>query len=253
MLRSIRQLRNCSPSARDGELGRVVDVFFDDQAWAVRYLVVDTNRWLAGRRVLISPSALGEVDEKTLTLPLLLTKDQVRNSPDVSTHLPVSRQREHELAAHYGWPMYWMPGLWEAGQPETPPRGMWQEPAATTATVPQAKLDETDAHLRSAREVIGYHLRALDGSIGHVEDFLVEDTEWMIRYLIIETRNFWPGKNVLISPQSVRQIDWAEAQIAVDLTKDSIQNAPEHDPHQPVAREYEDELHRYYGWGPYWL
>jgi len=252
MLRLFSKLRGSTIGATDGELGKLVDLYFDYASWAVRYLVVDTGRWLPGRQVLISPAAADELDEAHV-LPVALTQEQVRKSPDVDTALPVSRQRESELARYYGWPVYWAPEPtgWSAGGAVT------GGPTPTTAMAPEGGQGgvaqaEPDLNLRSAREVISYHLHARDGDIGHIEDFVVDDWEWVVRYLVANTRSFWPGKAVLIPPQAVRNVEWEERRVAVDLNRDAVKSAPEFDRNSPIHRSYEEHLHDYYGWRRYW-
>ena len=249
MLRRFTDLRRCTIGAKDGELGKVSDLYFDDMGWAVRYLVVDTGRWLPGRQVLISPAMAGEVEPHSHVLPVALTKDQVRKSPNVDTHLPVSRQRESELAVYYGWPLYWMPDS------ATPGPGLpWGagESAAAHKGSDTAVLEHVEPHLRSARDVLGYHIHARDGDLGHVHDFIAQVGEWMVRYLVIDTRDLWPGKKVLIPPHAVLDVDWSKARVSLDLTRETIQHVPTFDLHKPITREYEESLYGYYGWPRYW-
>ncbi|MBN1992099.1 MAG: PRC-barrel domain-containing protein, partial [Anaerolineae bacterium] len=111
MLRSVKELKNYTLQAKDGEVGLVVDLYFDDDQWTVRYLVVDTGKWLPGRRVLVNRLALGRPDWQSHVFPVDLTKEQVKNSPDIDLAQPVSRQAEIDLVQHYQWPIYWsMPG-----------------------------------------------------------------------------------------------------------------------------------------------
>ena len=107
MLRSVSQLRHCTLQAEDGEIGSVYDVLFDDEFWILRYLVVDTGRWLSGRKVLLIPGVLGEPAWPERRLPVSLTRSQVEGSPDIDSDKPVSRQHETELNDYYGWPTYW--------------------------------------------------------------------------------------------------------------------------------------------------
>ena len=61
--------------------------------------------------------------------------------------------------------------------------------------------EANDVHLRSANKVTGYRIGATDGDIGHVEDFIIDDETWEIRYMVVDTQNWWPGKKVLVAPQ----------------------------------------------------
>jgi hypothetical protein len=111
---------------------------------------------------------------------------------------------------------------------------------------------ESDPHLRSTREVIGYHIQARDGEIGHVEDLIVEDEIWFIRYLVIDTRNWLPGRKVLVAPAWAEQVNWVERRVYLDLSRETVKNSPEFDPSMPVNREYEVRLYDYYGRPKYW-
>src|SRR6476620_6311713 len=174
MLRSIKQSYGNKLGASDGEIGHVKDFYFDDQNWAVRYLVADTGSWLAGRRVLISPHAFGSLDQAGNLLRVNLTRKQIEKSPSIELHKPVSRQYEEEYYRYYGWPFYWQGGgLWGmSGFPilELPAKPFPSESA--TARGPQ--LEGPDAHLRSTQAVNGYHLQASDGIMGHVCDFMID-------------------------------------------------------------------------------
>jgi hypothetical protein len=242
MLRSLDDLRGYTVHATDGDIGTVHAFYFDDQTWTVRYIVVDTGTWLTGRRVLISPLAFGEADWDTQRLYVGLTREQVENSPSIDLDKPVSRQKEEKLHAYYGWPAYW-----------TGTAALTT--AYTAAAVAQQKEEPEgaqDRHLRSSREVIGYHIDAIDGEIGHVENFVVDDETWIIQYMVVDTRNWLPGRKVLVAPTWVEEIDWAEQEVEVDLHRKTIKNSPEYDPSAPVNREYEVQLYDYYGRPKYW-
>jgi len=243
MLRSIKEIKGYKISATDGNIGRVHDFFFDDEIWAVRYFVVDLGTWIPGRKVLIIPSVFGEAEWKTLSIPVKLTKDQIRQSPDMSTDIPVSRQEEIKLHEHYTWVPYWTappPGV-------APPVELLQDEKAD-----EKELQHSDPHLRSVHEVSGYHIQASDGGIGHVEEFIVDDTDWFIRYLVIDTRNWLPGRKVLVSPGWIDSISWRESKVFVNLPKEMIKKSPEYDPSAPVNREYEERLYDFYGRPKYW-
>jgi hypothetical protein len=259
MLRSTNDLRGYTLRATDGEIGKVDDFLFDDEQWTIRYMVANTGGWLTGRLVLISPIVLGNVDWEAKTLAVKLTRTQVEQSPDIATDQPVSRQREQELAQYYGYFPYWGgAGLWGAGMvpyavggPVVPPLA---PPAGTTATeraLSSTAIEHGDQHLRSTREVAGYHIHARDGELGHVDDFIVDDETWAMRYMVIDTRNWWPGKHVLVAPQWIGAIDWDTSSVTVDLLRETIKQGPEYDPAM-LNRAYETALYRHYGRPAYW-
>lgn len=252
MLRSIETILDYDIRAVDDDIGHVHDFYFDDSTWTIRYLVVDTGNWLPGRRVLLSPEAIAEPDWDQQILPVRHTREAIENSPHISTKQPVSRQQQTALHNYYQWAPYWNP----PGIPTRPIPPQVAVPAQKTAVdveETQADVAETgDPHLRSIDEVTGYHIDALDDDIGHVEDFIIDDSTWLMRYLVIDTRNWLPGRKVMVATSWIHEVRWADAKLAVDLSKEAIQNSPEFDPGQPINREYEEALYDYYGRPRYW-
>jgi hypothetical protein len=249
MLRSLRGLRGYALRAQDGKVGQVDDFYLDDLEWVVRYVVLDTGNWLNGKRVLLSPLALGEPDWETGTLHVHLLRAQVEGSPSISADRPVSRQVEAELHRYFRWSPYW----------ESPTPGPGADALAAAQALALEVTEESisgekraSPHLRSSKEVAGYHIRARDGEIGHVADFVVEDATWHIRYLVVDTHNWLPGRKVLVSPAWVEEVDWAERVVAVDLSRQTIQGSPNYDPEEPINHEYEGRLYDYYGRPKYW-
>lgn len=246
MLRRFTYLKGATIGAADGDIGGVEDVYFDDRSWTVRYLVVDTGSWLPGRRVLISPIVIQQVEASGDRLLTNLTRSQVEHSPDVDTARPVSRQQEIELAKHYSYPYYWTgPLRWGAV-----PHAQVMADRAIESRI--ASEERGDTHLRSAESVTRYGIRATDGDLGHVEDYLIEDGTWAIRYLIVDPRNWWPNKHVLVSTEWITAVSWNDNVVSVDMTREAVRNAPEYDPSAAVSRDYETRLHGYYGRAGYW-
>lgn len=258
MLRKVNDLNGYNLQATDGELGKVKDVFFDDEKWTIRYLVVETGGWLNSRRVLISPYSVTRIDEVDESIGVRLTQEQVRNSPDIDTHQPVSRQMEGNFSRYYGLGNYWIgPELWgTGGYPVlTAPNvaGGGHVPDRAEELLQQASDRPEDYHLRSAENVQGHHIQGTDEEIGHVEDFVFDDETWALRYFIVDTRNWWPGgRKVLLATHWVDRIDWAASLVYVNLTREQIRNSPEHDPDQPLNRDIEATLHVHYGMRNYW-
>jgi uncharacterized protein YrrD len=245
MLRSARSLRDYHIRATDGNVGRVKDFFFDGQEWSVRYVVVDTSEWLAGRTVLLVPDILGSPGEEGKILPVDLTREQVRNSPDVDTEKPVSRQNEFDLFDYYGWSPYW--GAGRSGFTRHVARAPRSEEARQTAIAQGG-----DPNLRSMREVAGYAVSGTEGKVGHVEDFILSDEEWVVRYLVANAGNWLSGKRVLVSPEWVREILWRDRTVLLELSREEIRNSPPYDPNQPVNRQDEVHLYDFYGRPRYW-
>jgi len=248
MLRSAHKLTGYKLGALDGDFGKVRDSYFDDQTWTVRYLVDDTGGWLPALQVLISPFAVKSVDDAGKHINVSLTKQQIEKSPPIDADKPVSRQFEEKYHRYFGWPMYWYgPALW--GPAPFPYYEGYVPPMEGLRPVEEGS---GDPHLRSTSEMIKYHIRARDREIGHVEDFLIDDHTWAIRYLVVDTRNWWPGKKVLLSPQWIERVSWPEALVHVDLLSETIAAAPEFGGIDSITRDYEALLYKHYAKDPYW-
>ena len=246
MLDKARTLKGYKLNSLDGDIGSVSDFYFDDHHWAVRYLVADTGSWLDTRRVLIAPHALLAVDREAHHIGVNLTKEQIEGSPSLDTDKPVSRQFEMAYFGYYEWPMYWSgPNMWgtyphivhdpEFRENVSPDEGAW------------------DPHLRSAGDVTGYRIQDGDGEIGQVDDFIIDDETWAIRYLVIDSGSWWSGKKVLISPKWIERISWSESRVFVGLSREAIKHSPEYSDDAQVTREYEAQLHRHYDRDGYWV
>lgn len=245
MLNKAKTLKGYKLASLDGDIGRVEEFYFDDRYWTIRYLVANTGNWLTGRQVLISPYALVAVDKELQDIAIHLTKKQIEESPALSSDKPVSKQFEEDYYGYYGWPVYWS-GLYMWGYYPNIEREREKWPA------PGLNKIVWDPHLRSTKAVSGYHIQALDGDIGHVEDFIIDDETWAIRYLVIATNNWWPGKKVLISPSWIERIGWSESTVFVNLNRDSIKQSSEYTEEDLLDREYEIRLHRHYEREGYW-
>lgn len=246
MLHRLKTLKEYKLDSLDGEMGKVNDFYFDDQHWTIRYLVADTGNWLTGRQVLISPHSLVAAIRDDERLAVDLSKKQIEESPSLASDKPVSRQFEEEYYGYYGWTPYWGgPQAW--GHYPVPVNLNSSEPASGVSD------EDWDSHLRSMREVTGYWIQAADDEIGHVEDFIIDDETWTIRYLIIDTRNWWPGRKVLVSTRWIDKVSWTESKVFIDLPREAIKQSPEYTEDSLLSRDYETALHRHYEIDGYWV
>lgn len=251
MLRSLNDLLGYTATATDGDIGKVRNFLLDDESWTVRYLVVEPGTFLDGRQVLISPVSVRDAAWKGHRFHLDLTREKVWNSPSVEADKPVSRQHEGDFSRYYGFPHYWRKaGHWDHASP-TDPLSVGGSGGAPRRTTPQSG-PSGDVHLRSAVDVRKYHVQGTDGAIGHVTDFLVDDERWEIRYLAIDTRDWWPGRKVLVPPLWATRISWEESRVYLKLSRDEVRKSPEWRPGAAVDREYEARLHDHYGRLGYW-
>lgn len=245
MLNAAGTLKGYELHGRDGELGSVKDFYFDDEHWTVRYLVVDTGHWLAGRQVLISPYQVSVVDDDSRSIRVDLTKQQIEDSPSLDGDRPVSGQFE---MAYHGY--YRLPSYWGGTQRWGSSAGVARDLRRTDPTPPPAAQD---GHLRSTNDVSGYHIRAAGQEMGRVDDFIIQGETWVLRYLVIDTRKWWPGRKVVVSPNWIARISWSESTVYFDLTRETIKRAPEYTELPALTRDYETALHRYYDLQGYWV
>jgi len=249
MLLNLSNIRGHSIMASDGAIGSVSDFLFDDESWLIQWLVVDTGNWLSGRKVLLPPSALGQADVDANTFSVRLTQAQIEASPEVDNHKPVSRLFEVSTYEYYGWSPYWTTGTYLAGyglmssgmsMPADP------EVQRRTEDIARHHQDHAEPHLRSAEEVTGYHIHATDGEIGHLSDLVIEDTDWSIQYLIVDTSNWWMGQKVLISPRTAQEFRWTEHLVYLDVDRQTVKDSPPYDPEKPLDRAYEGRMADHY-------
>jgi len=205
--------------------------------------------WLFGRKVLIHASAIGEADDVHETLPLNLTMAAVRDSPGIGQDQPVSRQIETSLYGYYGWDPLWAGRCFGGGAIAAP----LVAPALSGLMAPERPegTPGQDPHLRSCAAVTGYHVHGSDHDVGHVEGFLLDDRDWSIRYLIVDTRNWWPGDHVLLATAAVSRIDWSNQQVWVKATRAQVQSSPPWQPDVAVSPDYERKLFTHYDWPGY--
>lgn len=249
MLRNFKTLTGSTLAASDGEIGKIQEFYFDDEQWTVRYLVVRAGSWLNGRDVLITPEALGEIDSQSQSIAVRLTTEQVREAPPVETERPVSRQYEERYHQHYGSVPYWSHGAMPDMAALFPTPVVAPDPASVSD---QPAEPEGDPHLRSSEAVGSYKIRTPDGELGRVSDFVIDDTDWRIRYLVIATRDWLPGKHVLVAPEWIGAILHPSGEVLVSLASSAIETAPEYDPSVPLSRPYEQRLHEHYERKAYW-
>jgi hypothetical protein len=246
MLSKIKSLHGYKLNSLDGEIGKAKEFYFDDCHWTIRYLVADTGNWLTGRKVLISPYALMAINPVEQNFVLNLTKDQIQKSPSLNSDKPVSKQFEQEYNGYYGWPNYWSgPYPWGQYTYVIRNRDQWNNANKNEKT--------WDPHLRSTNAVTGYHIHALDGDVGNVDDFIIDDETWTIRYLVVNTSNWWGGKKVLVSPLWIGRVSWSESSIFINLSRDAIKRSPEYTYESLVTRDYEMSLHQHYNRKGHWV
>ncbi|MDI1312075.1 PRC-barrel domain-containing protein [Prosthecobacter sp.] len=246
MLVSATSLKGYKLNGLDGEMGKAREFYFDDRFWTVRYLVADTGGWLTGRQVLIAPHALVGVTGEDEQIKVNLTQKQIEESPSLDSDKPVSRQFEEDYYGYHGWPTYWNGDeMWGRFPGIMRDRDQWNSSVSGKWA--------WDPHLRSTHEITGYDIEAKDGEFGHVEDFIIDDETWAIRYVVVTTRHWLPGKRFLISPMWIEHVNWSDSNLAVNLSREDIKSSPEYTQESLLTRLYEIGLHEHYNRPGYWV
>lgn len=290
MLRRAHSLLGVKIQALDGDMGQVDDFYFDDLEWIVRYMIVRTGSWFSEKHVMLSPTSVRDVVWEDRSIFVDLTKEQIKESPDLDLMRPVTREQELELARHYQWPTYWAdtPADTRFGYTGLGVAPMLPDDGPSSERLPEhivhdivntgisneadlhrgainseegrseieldraAQAEGLHHHLRGVKELTGYHVAATDGDVGHVDDFFIDEETWQIHYLLVDTGKWLPGRKVLISTKWISDILWEDSRVYVELTREQIKSSPEYDPKETVERQYEGVLHQHYGFPPYW-
>jgi hypothetical protein len=258
MLWNASAIKGYRLSASDGEIGAISDFLFDDTNWLVRWLVVETGNWLSQRKILLPSSAMSHLDAKREECSIKLTMQQIKESPDIATDRPVSRQLESSAYSHYGYSPSWTSGYgymggigfmggygYMGGMGGAMPISLASQ--RREEEIAEAQRNRDDVHLRSVEAVCWDHLHATDGEIGHVEDFLIDDADWSFRYLVVDTKNWWPGKKVLISPRSVKDVDWSDRLVHIDVDRQKVEAGPAYDASVTPDSAFDKKFLNYYG------
>lgn len=213
MLIAAKHMYGTPLEATDGTVGTLYDVLFDDQSWTLRHLVATTDRWFFGEQVLLDLADLDRADWSEPRLWLRLTKDQVRECPTIKSDRDLANQPAIEAA-------------------------LMLVSEAYSTNIVDAEVDTgSEPHLCSTKMLTGMHIQCADShSLGHVEDFLVDDQTWCVRDLVIDTRNWLPGKRVLIEPALVKSIDWEDREIFLFQPRDQIEHRPAYE-HERTSDE----------------
>ena len=248
MKRNLNSLIGYTIKGTDGEIGTVEEFYFDDRTSTIRYMVVKTGRWFSEKKVLISPVAFQKPEWESETFPVNLTIEKIKNSPNIDTNVPVSRQQEELIRGYYTWPGYYGPGMYGYWG-----LGMWGYPMVSVSEsddevqyVEATEHIDDNPHLRSTHEITGYSIHAKDGDIGKVVDFVIDDVTWKIQFLVVETGNWFLGKKVVISPEWIKEVNWQEQKLTINHLMEEVKNSPEYDASQSTYDTYEHSLHDHY-------
>jgi hypothetical protein len=232
MLYEAKTIKGYKLHSLNGEIGKAKEFYFDDQLCSIRYLVADTGNWLVGKQVLIPPQALIAVNSNERSITINLTKKQIEDSPPLSSNKPVSRQFEKDFRIYYGWQ-----NDYNYKKTIIP----YLVPDDEDSEIIKEKK-HWDPHLRSINDMIGFTIEAPDGEFGCVEDFIIDDETWSIRYLVVNTRDWWLGKRILVAPQWIEKVFMGTSKMFVSFSCQTFKQVPEYTGESMLTREYEASL-----------
>ena len=246
MLYEAKSFKNYALCGIDGTIGKVKELLFDDQKWNVRYLVVDTGNWLKGRKVLIAPNFLVDVSKENQCITVNLTKKQIEDSPPLSSDQPVDRQYDKAY-----WSFFNLP---ESVLTKLP------EDQAFMRKLDKKDLDDRhaeerswDHQLRSTSASTGNNIEALDGEVGCIDDFIIDDQTWSIRYMVVNSADWWAGHKLLVAPPWISKLNWGDAKIFININRAPFESLEEFTSIDMLSREYEERLHRSCNRQGYWV
>lgn len=248
MLQSIKKMIGYKVRTRNREeIGIISDLFFDDDLWIARYIIVTTNDRFVFKNILIIPMNISSVNTHEITVALTL--DEIKHSPEVDLDKTVTRQYEKELHDHYSLPYYWDHQRFY----NTEPIPLTVSPESPRLQIEALKEQDKktgngtyDPYLRALKEVMGYDVVATDKKEGYIYDFLVDTHLWIVRYIVVDTHKLIPGKKVVISPKWITKVNWTGKEFFIDHTSHEIKNAPIFNIHRIVDRKCEKHIYHYY-------
>ena len=224
MQRNLNSLLSSKLKGTDGEIGELIDFYFDDRSWTIRHLILKTGTWFSERDVLISPEAVLHTRWEPGILPVRLTKDQMLKSPDIETDKPVGQQQEIEVYGHNLWQPYWGNNFYTTGLWDINAQAHSKDQNEVNNANEKNERNDYTQHLRSSQGVTGFHIQASDGDIGHVIDFIFDDLTWQINHLAIDTHNWIGGKKILIPVLNIKEIQWGKSKVFVNEKVESIKD-----------------------------
>lgn len=242
MKRSLHNLTGYTIESTDETRGKVRDLLFDDETWVVRYVDAGFKDISDRRRFLIPRHFLATPDWQEKRIKVALNRSEIEACPDMDEKTPVSREYEKELNRHLRIEDYW-PSIYSAPAGA----GVFYPPRPIRIPTKLVNEEELDTSLRSFREVKGYAIRASGDRLGQVEDLIVDDGDWQVIYLVVDTSRWKPwSKSVVLSISWMDNISYEKQEIVTSLDPEQIKDAPGFDPAHPIGMDYEKALHDYY-------
>jgi hypothetical protein len=235
MMYGVRELLGYDLLGTDGQIGNLHEFYFSDEDWDILYLVAGRGRLLPGRKVLISPLVVHRPHKSSRIVELDISQEQIRAGSAATNQHALCHHMQIQLSRYYGWADY-----------------------AGRVVMAEAELNEKSGSVRPllraiGEEVLGSSVQAVDGKIGHVEDCIVDDETWIIRYLVVRSTDPSRDANILLSPQWIDTPDWQVPRFHVGFTLEAIRNSPEYDPCTPLTRDCEEKLYSFFGRLKYWI
>lgn len=219
MMLPFSKLKRFELNAFDGRIGQARDFYVTDKNWTVRYLIARFGSWLSEHRVLLPVYFVDRIQSPENAIAVALTKLQVRHAAPVESKRLVSKQ--HRLDVRLKFRELAGSVLRVALRQDA------DSYAAFKNNPPARREDGEDCHLNSCEELTaGYTLSAVDGRVGSIADLIIDDHEWRVRYLVVETGVLFSRKLILVPARLVHTISFAKHEILFNAMRSSLKTVP---------------------------
>lgn len=232
-------------------LGRVHDIYLDDKTWAIEWFVIETGHWYSSNKILLDSKYFTQVSPDKRCFHVSVSKTEIENAPSVGEHHPISEQRKNALLyTSFGQDALLFPGYVGVMMPHTlierskpPAEDDNQSDEHNTAW---SETDNADRHLRSANELLGYGVSAINGELGPLTDLVIDTEQWNIMLLALDTSKWLPDRTVVVTPESIERISWEESRLFVSMSKKTVEQSPQLRDLKAIKTSYISSLSDYY-------
>lgn len=239
-------LRHYDVKGSSEHIGKLHDIYLDDETWKIKWFVVETGNWFSSNKILLDSEKIIKVSPQEGTFHVSLTQKDVEEAPSANEHLPVGDQHRNEysyIAASHNTLLF--PGYAGLMMPTT----LIERPEQAVGAeknLEELARQQADRHLRSASEIEGYTIHAADGNLGPLSDLVINAETWTIELLALDTSKWLPGRTVVISPRSIDRISWEDRELVVMMEKETIEQSPELHSLKSIETSYLSKLNDYY-------
>ncbi|MCF3942003.1 PRC-barrel domain-containing protein [Oceanobacillus alkalisoli] len=236
-------LQTYNIDATDGEMGKIKDIYIDDNDWKIRYAIVDTRKWLPERKVLLPPSIFIGVNPENESMEVEYDKSTIKNSPPVPEGTDLTRDKENQLFKYFGWTRYWSDDVILSGEKRPLGRvGSNEEEWYERMEDPLYDADEgelrrhhRDNNLRSHEEIMNSRAHGKNGKLGKVVDFIYDD-DWKVKYIVLTSNNVMTNDYYPYPIERITSVDWFEGDVYLDETVEQFANKTNYPSNEDILK-----------------